>query len=129
MATFWQSMWSWLGGNTSQRNRGVQYPSPGYQEAAAVPVTEDTAMQVSAVWACVRLLSETVASLPVNVYRKTETGRELAPEFWLSRLMARKVNRYQTKQEFFETMMLNLALHGNAYAKIRWCTNMRRMVT
>jgi HK97 family phage portal protein len=32
--------------------------------------------------------------------------------------MARKVNRYQTKQEFFETMMLNLALHGNAYAKI-----------
>jgi HK97 family phage portal protein len=118
MATFWQSMWSYLGGNTSQRNRGVQYPSPGYQEAAAVSVTEDTAMQVSAVWACVRLLSETVASLPVNVYRKTADGRELAPDFWLAKLMARKVNRYQTKQEFFETMMLNLALHGNAYAKI-----------
>jgi len=116
--TFWQSMWSWLGGNTTQRNRGVQYPSPGYQEAAAVSVTEDTAMQVSAVWACVRLLSETVASLPVNVYRKDATGRVLAPEFWLSKLMARKVNRYQTKQEFFETMMLNLALHGNAYAKV-----------
>jgi HK97 family phage portal protein len=118
MATFWQSMWSYLGGNTSQRNRGVQYPSPGYQEAAAVSVTEDTAMQVSAVWACVRLLSETVASLPVNVYRKTADGRELAPDFWLAKLMARKVNRYQTKQEFFETMMLNLSLHGNAYAKI-----------
>lgn len=118
MATFWQSMWSWLGGNTTQRNRGVQYPTPSYQESAAVTVTEDTAMQVSAVWACVRLLSETVASLPFNVYRKTNDGRELAPEFWLSRLMARKVNRYQTKQEFFETMMLNLTLHGNAYAKI-----------
>ena len=118
MATFWQSMWSWLGGNTSQRNRGVQYPSPGYQEAAAVSVTEDTAMQVSAVWACVKLLSETVASLPVNVYQKTADGRELAPDFWLSRLMARKPNRYQTRLEFFETMMLNLALHGNAYAKI-----------
>ena len=118
MATFWQSMWSWLGGNTTQRNRGVQYPSPGYQEAAAVSVTEDTAMQVSAVWACVRLLSETVASLPFNVYRKTPDGRELAPDFWLSRLMARKPNRYQTRLEFFETMMLNLALHGNAYAKI-----------
>jgi HK97 family phage portal protein len=118
MATFWQSMWSYLGGNTSQRNRGVQYPSPGYQEAAAVSVTEDTAMQVSAVWACVRLLSETVASLPVNVYRKTADGRELAPDFWFAKLMARKVNRYQTKQEFFETMMLNLSLHGNAYARI-----------
>ena len=118
MATFWQSMWSWLGGNTTQRNRGVQYPSPGYQEAAAVSVTEDTAMQVSAVWACVRLLSETVASLPVNVYRKTTNGRELAPEFWFAKLMARKPNRYQTRLEFFETMMLNLSLHGNAYAKI-----------
>ena len=118
MATFWQSMWSWLGGNTTQRNRGVQYPSPGYQEAAAVSVTEDTAMQVSAVWACVRLLSETVASLPFNVYRKTPNGRELAPDFWFARLMARKPNRYQTRLEFFETMMLNLALHGNAYAKI-----------
>jgi len=118
MTTFWQSMWSWLGGNTTQRNRGVQYPSPGYQEAAAVSVTEDTAMQVSAVWACVRLLSETVASLPFNVYRKTPNGRELAPDFWFARLMARKPNRYQTRLEFFETMMLNLALHGNAYAKI-----------
>lgn len=118
MATFWQSMWSWLGGNTTQRNRGVQYPSPGYEAPAAVSVTEDTAMQVSAVWACVRLLSETVASLPVNVYRKTDNGRELAPDFWFARLMARKPNRYQTKLEFFETMMLNLALHGNAYAKI-----------
>lgn len=116
--TFWQSMWSWLGGNTTQRNRGVQYPTPGYEAPAAVSVTEDTAMQVSAVWACVKLLSETVASLPVNVYRKTNDGRELAPDFWFSKLMARKPNRYQTRLEFFETMMLNLALHGNAYAKI-----------
>ncbi|MBK8667876.1 MAG: phage portal protein [Burkholderiales bacterium] len=40
------------------------------------------------------------------------------PDHWLSLLMARKPNRYQTKVEFFETLMLNLALHGNAYAKI-----------
>lgn len=116
---FWQSMWSWLGGNTSQRNAGVQYPSPTYEAAAAVSVTEDTAMQLSSVWACVRLLAETVASLPVNTYKKLPNGdRELAPDFYFAKLMARKVNRYQTKQEFFETMMLNLALHGNAYAKI-----------
>lgn len=116
---FWQSIWSWLGGNTSQRNIGVQYPSPVYEEAAAVNVSEDTAMQLSSVWACVRLLAETVASLPVHVYKKLPNGdRVLAPDFYFSKLMARKVNRYQTKQEFFETMMLNLALHGNAYAKI-----------
>lgn len=116
---FWQNIWSWLGGSGSSRNAGNQISGPmGYATASPVEVNEDSAMQLSAVWACVRLLSETVASLPVNVYRKTPKGRELAPGHWLSLLMARKPNRYQTKVEFFETLMLNLALHGNAYAKI-----------
>lgn len=116
---FWQNIWSWLGGSGSSRNAGNQISGPmGYAAASPVEVNEDSAMQLSAVWACVRLLSETVASLPVNVYRKTQKGRELAPDHWLSLLMARKPNRYQTKVEFFETLMLNLALHGNAYAKI-----------
>lgn len=116
---FWQNIWSWLGGSGSTRNAGNQISGPmGYATASPVEVNEDSAMQLSAVWACVRLLSETVASLPVNVYRKTGKGRELAPDHWLSLLMDRKPNRYQTKVEFFETLMLNLALHGNAYAKI-----------
>ena len=115
----WQNIWTWLGGSGSSRNAGDQTSGPmGYATASPVEVTEDSAMQLSAVWACVRLLSETVASLPVNVYRKTPKGRELAPDHWLSLLMARKPDRYQTKVEFFETLMLNLALHGNAYAKI-----------
>lgn len=119
MATFWTTIWSALvGGTTTERNIGTQYASPSYAENAAVAVTEDTAMQVSAVWACVRLLSETVASLPFNVYEKTTNGRKLAENFYFTDLMARKPNRYQTRQEFFETMMLNLTLHGNAYAKV-----------
>lgn len=116
---FWQTIWTWLGGSGTSRNAGDQISGPmGYAAPSPVEVNEDSAMQLSAVWACVRLLSETVASLPVNVYRKTSTGRELAPDHWLSQLMARKPNRYQTKVEFFETLMLNLALHGNAYARI-----------
>lgn len=112
-------MWSWLGGSGTTRTAGTQATGPSsYEGPAAVNVTEETAMQLSAVWACVRLLSETVASLPVTVYRKTEKGREVAPDHWLAKLMARKPNRYQTKVEFFETMMLNLVLHGNCYAKI-----------
>jgi len=70
MAAFWTTFWSWLGGSTF-RNAGTQIAGPlSYSSSAAVEVTEDTAMQVSAVWACTRLLSETVSSLPVNVYRK-----------------------------------------------------------
>jgi HK97 family phage portal protein len=118
MATFWQTLWSNLvGGTTTERNIGTQYASPAYAEDAAVPVTEDTAMQVSAVWSCVRLLSETVASLPFNVYRRNP--KSIADDFYFQDLMRRKPNRYQTRQEFFETMMLNLTLHGNAYAKVQ----------
>lgn len=115
----WQSLWSWLSGG-SVRTPGIQYPGPAtYEVESSVPVTEETAFQVSAVWACVRLLSETVASLPVNVYKKTPTGRVMVQpgEFWFADLMARKPNRYQTKVEFLETLMLNLTVHGNAYIK------------
>ncbi len=116
---FWRTIGSWFGIGGTQRNAGVQYAGPmAYEAPAAANVTEETALQLSAVWACVRLLSETVASLPVTVYRKTPEGRQIDDSHWMARLMARKVNRYQTRQEFFETMMLNLALHGNCYAKI-----------
>ena len=116
---FWQSMWGWLGGGGTSRNAGDQTGRPhGGGAPSAVVVTEDSAMQLSAVWACVRLLAESVASLPVTVYRKTANGREIDAGHWLAKLMARKPNRYQTRIEFFETMMLNLVLHGNCYAKV-----------
>lgn len=120
MATFWSTMWSALTGyGTSVRNAGVQYPSPTFYETdAALTVTEESAMQVSAVWACTRLISETVASLPINVYQKTPDGRVITQDHWFAKMMARKPNMYQTKVEFWETMMLNLLLHGNAYARI-----------
>lgn len=115
---FWQNLFGWLGGGTT-RVPGIQNNAPGaYAEPAAVTVTEDSAMQISAVWACVRLIAETVASLPVTTYRITPDGKEIAPEFWLQKLMTGKPNRYQTRIEFLETMMLNLCLYGNAYARI-----------
>lgn len=114
----WQNLFGWLGGGTT-RVPGIQNNAPGaYAEPAAVTVTEDSAMQISAVWACVRLIAETVASLPIATYRTTKDGRELAPDFWFHKLMSGKPNKYQTRIEFFETMVLNLCLYGNAYARI-----------
>lgn len=115
--TLWNSMWSWIGGLTNQRNKGVQYTGPAQTEAAASTVTEETALQLSAVWACVRLISENVASLPVSVYEPTPQGRVERPDHWFN-LVLRNPNRYQTSVEFWETMMLNLVLNGNAYARI-----------
>lgn len=103
-----------------QRNQGIQNPSPPtYAEAAASTVTFDSAMQLSGVWACVKLISETVASLPFAVYEKTPSGREQSTTDDLSILFNGKVNRYQNKVEFFETVLLNLIIHGNSYCIIQ----------
>lgn len=119
MMNFWSTMWapirSWMGGRQSS---GKQIVGPeAYSHRAAIPVTEETALQVSAVWACVRLISQTVASLPILVYRRTSSGRELAPDQWFAQLMSNRPNIYQTRYEFLEHQIANLALHGNMYAK------------
>ena len=95
---------------------GIQYNFPSYAEEAATPVTFDTAMQLSAVWACVKLLAETPASLPLNFYRKTEDGREIYDDHPLSVLFSNKVNRYQNRVEFWETVFLNLLTVLNSVA-------------
>lgn len=118
---FWQSFWSplksWFNGH--DQNEGTQYTGPlTYPEPAASAVSEESAMQLSAVWACVRIISQTIASLPLIVYRQTPDGRVIDENHWFAKLMAYKPNRYQTRFEFMEYQMANLVLHGNCYAKI-----------
>ena len=109
---------NWIMGGL-RRSKGIQYSTPStYADEAASTVTYDSAMQLSAVWACVKLLSETVASLPLTVYKTAENGRKPHETHALSILFSGKVNRYQTKVEFFETVLLNLVTHGNAYCVI-----------
>lgn len=116
MSTFYD-FGSWVMGGL-RRLVGIQYATPSYAEEAAAPVTFDTAMQLSAVWACVKLLAETPASLPLNFYRKTGDGRVLDDRHPLTILFSGKVNRYQTRVEFWETVLLNLLVHGNSYCRI-----------
>jgi HK97 family phage portal protein len=109
---------SWISGLS--RTPGKQTGTPGdFGNDLPTAVTFDSAMQLSAVWACVKLIAETVASLPITVYKKTDTGRKIAVNHPLSVLFSGKVNRYQTRIEFFETVMLNLVVHGNAYCQIQ----------
>lgn len=118
--TFWSRVFGLLGFGGLQRIRGDQYPTPSaYGTTSAKPVTWETAMQVSACWACVRLLSETVACLPLVIYRVTGDRRQIDRTHPLHTLFSGKPNRHQTRVEFFETLMLNLVTWGNAYAVIR----------
>lgn len=114
-----QNLGSWVLGGLRRRT-GVQYAEPGgYAEASASPVTFDTAMQLSAVWACVKLISETVASLPLHVWEVRDGRRQLADTHPLAILLGGRINRYQNRIEFFETLLLNLLTHGNAYCVIQ----------
>lgn len=81
-------------------------------------VNERTAMQTTAVYACVRILAETIASLPLHTYKYTETGKEKAMEHQLYNLLADEPNPDMTSFVFRETLMSHLLLWGNAYAQI-----------
>ena len=83
-------------------------------------VDEKSAMQISTVYACVRLLAETVAGLPLHLYRYTGNGdaKEKALDHPLYKILYRKPNPEMTSFTFRETMMTHLLLWGNAYAQI-----------
>lgn len=82
-------------------------------------VTERSAMQMTAVYSCVRILSEAVAGLPLHFYRYTEDGgKEKAIDHPLYNLLHDEPNPEMTSFIFRETLMTHLLLWGNAYAQI-----------
>lgn len=82
-------------------------------------VTEQSAMQMTAVYCCVRILSEAVAGLPLNIYRYTEGGgKEKASDHSLCRILHDEPNPEMTSFVFRETLMTHLLLWGNAYAQV-----------
>lgn len=116
MAIF-RGLKGWFGGNATNNESGEQFATPSqYDTESAKSISEDTALQVSAVWACARLLSETVASLPIKVYEVDGYERIERPDHRLAKLL-NSPNAHMTSQEYRETQMLNLCFHGNAYAE------------
>ena len=82
-------------------------------------VNERSSMQMTAVYSCVRILSEAVAGLPLHFYRYTENGgKEKAADHPLYFLLHDEPNPEMTSFVFRETLMTHLLLWGNAYAQI-----------
>lgn len=86
--------------------------------ASGKRVNENSAMQVTAVYACVRVIAETIASLPLQVFKHTDMGKEKAIAHALYRLLHDEPNPDMTSFVFRETLMSHLLLFGNAYAQI-----------
>ena len=81
-------------------------------------VNERTAMQTTAVYSCVRILAETIASLPLQIYEHTDSGKEKAVTHQLYNIIHTEPNPEMTSFVFRETLMSHLLLWGNAYAQI-----------
>lgn len=80
-------------------------------------VTERSAMQLTAVYSCVRILAEAIAGLPLHVYRyKDGGGKEKAVDHSLYCLLHDEPNPEMTSFVFRETLMTHLLLWGNAFA-------------
>ena len=81
-------------------------------------VNEMTALQTTAVYACVRILAEAIASLPIHVYKHTDEGKEQDVNHQLYYLLHDEPNPDMTSFVFRETLMSHLLIWGNAYAQI-----------
>lgn len=84
-------------------------------------VDEKSALQIATVYACVRLLSETIAGLPLHLYRYTDksgNGKEKARDHPLYKILYRQPNPEMTAFSFWETMSLHILVWGNSYSQV-----------
>ena len=101
------------------RTAGSSYAFFMGGSAAGKNVNERSAMQMTAVYACVRILSEAIAGLPLHLYKYRDGGgKEKAVEHPLYRILHDEPNPEMSSFVFRETLMTHLLLWGNAYAQI-----------
>jgi HK97 family phage portal protein len=96
------------------------YSHASYKSITGIGVNPMTAMQCSAVKACVRIIAETISTLPFNVYRRLSRGKELDrdhPVYWL---IQHQPNQHMTAVEFWETIMVHILTFGAAYAFVEY---------
>lgn len=96
----------------------------GRPSMAGISVSETTALNSTAVYACISLISDTVAQLPLIVYRRLmPRGKVRAYEHDLYSLLHDAPNREMSSFQFRQTLQAHLLLRGNAYSEIEWDMN------
>lgn len=91
----------------------------GHSTAAGVRVTADTATRINAVYACIGILAESMAALPLDVFERLDGGgKRKSINHPLHNKLHNQPNRWQTSFEWREMMIGHLMLRGNAYSEI-----------
>lgn len=98
----------------------VDWATGGASSPAGVVVTEQRAMQNLIVMSCVKVLAETLAMLPLPVYRRLPRGRETARDHALYQVLHDRMNPEISSFSGRETLQAHLGLRGNAYAEIEY---------
>ena len=91
----------------------------GYESKAGIKINHDTALKVSAVFACVNVISTTLASLPLTTYKRMKRGKEQAKNLNLYELLHDLPNPETTSFDFIIMYIVNLLLTGDAFAFIK----------
>jgi HK97 family phage portal protein len=95
------------------------YQKQGISSKTGIDVTEDLALTFAAVWACVRVISEDIASMPLHVYHRQGKSKEKAPDHPLYRILHDYPNPEMTAMQFREALQAHLLLWGNSYSQIQ----------
>jgi HK97 family phage portal protein len=113
------SLQSWLGVPISLQDGNFWRALSGTSSWTGRQVTVDQALQLATVWACVRLISETIATLPLPLYQRNANGsRTPATNHQLYELLHDQPNADMTAAVFWEIVVSSLLLWGNAYVRI-----------
>lgn len=113
------SLGEWFGKSIKLSDGGFWGQFLGGQSSSGKTVNVDNAMQLSAVWACVRIISTSVAGLPLGVYRReADGGRKDARDFGLYDVIHNSPNEDMTAFQFWQAMVAAMLLRGNAFAEI-----------
>lgn len=112
---FWQRFWSRLTGRARLESGDRALPFDSYTTPSGSNVTADTALKLSSVWACVRLRSQTISSLPLHL---RDDSKNPATDHPLYRLLHSAPNADMTASEYWESQLASLDLWGNGYTHI-----------
>lgn len=102
----------WVSTTTAQ-----SLPTVGYSSAAGKNVSADSALQVSAVWDCVKVTSQVVSSLPLKLFERSGPNARREVDHDIASIVGSSPNSVQTNVEFWDGMVAHLTMRGNAVAE------------
>lgn len=104
----------WLGVPIGLKDGGFWSEYYGASSSAGVSVNERRMLSLSTVWACTRLISETIATLPLSMYERTSAGKKVAQQHPLQFVIHDQPNADTTAAVFWEAVVAAMLLRGNA---------------